>query len=94
MVDLHDVLGTTGAILASDRDRGICVSWNGSATFNLWSIDGGSFTALDCRTRYDVTYEQAEVFARAWVAETDGEEPDGEDPDNGEEPDDLAFKMY
>lgn len=39
-----------GFILAWDDDTGIAVTWNGSATYNIWVGDGREWDNVDVRT--------------------------------------------
>jgi hypothetical protein len=42
------------AIVAGDEDYGLVVTWNGSATFEIFDVIDGLFRAIDVHTRYDV----------------------------------------
>lgn len=52
---VHEILENYGYIVHTDEDLGFTVSWNGSATFNIFErrADRG-YRCIDCITDYDV----------------------------------------
>ena len=66
-----------GWLLAWDRDNGFAVTWNGSATYNLWSTqdNGVSWENIDVRV-YDptrgaepVSLDEAADYARGFLSD-------------------------
>jgi hypothetical protein len=57
MVDIYNILADK-VIVAADSELGYIVTWNGSATFEVFAelVDSGKecFQAIDCFTLYDV----------------------------------------
>lgn len=67
-----------GTIIAADEDLGVIVTWNGSATLNLWADRGaGEWDGTDCRTIYGLADDMpvkgrtppAVRAAEEWIAE-------------------------
>ena len=57
--NLHD----EGMVVRSDRVSGVAVTWNGGATFNIWSETGDGWSNVDCFTVYGVESFEAAVVA-------------------------------
>lgn len=71
---LFDMVGY-GAIIFADEEYGICVTWNGSATFNWWvnQMDG-TWANMDVCTRYGIeTLGDAEKVAEEWLKDVEAE---------------------
>jgi hypothetical protein len=83
-LSIFKVVSGGEVILASFEDQEAVVTWNGSLTFNLYSVQGGEFHVVDCRTsgHHPLTLAQAMEVAKSWF---DGEDDDGEDDDEGED---------
>lgn len=64
-----------GAIIFADEEYGICVTWNGSATFNWWVNQfDGTWANMDVRTVYDITsLRDAEKIAEEWLKDVEAE---------------------
>lgn len=65
-------------VLAADDEAGLVVTYNMSATYNSYSVQGGVWEPLDCKTRYlegERTHatandlQEAKAFGQAWLAE-------------------------
>ena len=57
-------------VLAADDEAGLVVTFNLSATFNSYRIEGGEWEPLDCKTREVAgSMDKAKEFAVSWLAE-------------------------
>lgn len=53
-----------GSPVWSDEDRGAIVTWNGSATYNLWTTSDSAFYNVDCFSNDTATtLDEAKVVA-------------------------------
>ena len=69
--NLHD----EGTVVRSDRVSGVAVTWNGSATFNVWLETEYGWSNVDCFTVYGVeSFEAAVVAAERHAGYEDGED--------------------
>lgn len=70
--DIYNVL-EYGAIIASEPELEVLITWNGSSTFNWWNrvpATTAEWTNVDVLTRYDVTtLDMAERIAKEWINE-------------------------
>lgn len=67
--DLQDA----GRTVRCDRDNGVLVTWNGSATFNVWLETEYGWMNVDCYTVYGVdTFEMAVAAAELHAGYEDG----------------------
>jgi hypothetical protein len=59
-----------GYVVAADDWLNMLVVWNGSNTFNVWSLaDENSYRNVDVFTRYNIiTPRMAKDVARKWLA--------------------------
>jgi hypothetical protein len=59
-----------GYVVAADDWLNMLVVWNGSGTFNVWSLaDENVYRNVDCFTRYNVSHpHQAKTVANKWLA--------------------------
>lgn len=72
-MNIYDVLDSA-TVVAADLMEGRIITWNDSATFNVYlDISGGAgsaFSEVDCFTRYGIeTVEQAKAEAAEWIEE-------------------------
>ncbi len=59
-----------GYVVAADDWLNMLVVWNGSATFNVWSlVEDNAYREVDVFTRYNVSHaHHAKQIARKWLA--------------------------
>ncbi|MEE4384152.1 MAG: hypothetical protein V2J02_19305 [Pseudomonadales bacterium] len=50
----RSAVDASGLVVAIDREADILVTWNESATFNVWAFTGDAFVNVDCFTVYGV----------------------------------------
>ena len=69
--DLRDA----GRAVRYDHENGVLVTWNGSATFNVWLETEYGWSNVDCFTVYGVeSFEAAVVAAARHAGYEDGED--------------------
>lgn len=77
-MDIFDVLDY-GLVVMEDEDRRIVITYNGHATYNAWTEEGGMYHNFDVRTvypsatRYSATLDEARHEAREWLKEMEME---------------------
>jgi len=59
-----------GYVVAADDWMNMLVVWNGSATFNVWSlVEDNAYREVDVFARYEVSNAfEAKQIARKWLA--------------------------
>ena len=59
-----------GYVVAADDWMNMLVVWNGSATFNVWSlVEDNAYREVDVFTRYEISNAfEAKQVARKWLA--------------------------
>lgn len=67
-MNFEDVLGG-GYVVAADDWMNLMVVWNGSATFNVYSlVSDDTYVAVDVFTREVASAFEAKTAARKWIA--------------------------